>query len=299
LERSKSVDDRQLIQGTWTVIDLQQSANLGADAARTQKEFLKTGACKLTVTRDKIIYSLDKSEMSYRLDPTKAPKVLEVLDDGVVVARAIYELQGNDLKICLGRKPHAGEPAVAPSSFDIKKAAPGTFPTLFVLKCAADRKDRGQQLPQGRGAAPKDLHTEVKESPTGKLLFGDSSKAESSRQQGEVVLPEVETLLKKRLALLRQVADELNKQYQQGTASPSVMLRAKDEVFKAELELARTDKDRVAILEKRLAVAKELETLARKAYQQGGSTHLFLLNAEIYRLEAEIALKRAKAKMSP
>jgi uncharacterized protein YhaN len=108
----------------------------------------------------------------------------------------------------------------------------------------------------------------------------------------------LDALLNKRLVALRAVADQLNKQHQQGLAPPGEVLRARQQVFKAELELAKTDKDRTAILEKRLEVAKDLEVLALKAHKQGTSTHLSVLDAEINRLEAEIALERAKAKLS-
>jgi hypothetical protein len=71
--------------------------------------------------------------MTYRLDQTKSPKVLETLKNGKVIARSIYDLKGNDLKLCMGRKAESGEPE-PPDSFEIPKRKPGTFPTLFVLK---------------------------------------------------------------------------------------------------------------------------------------------------------------------
>jgi RNA polymerase sigma factor (sigma-70 family) len=105
----------------------------------------------------------------------------------------------------------------------------------------------------------------------------------------------LDTLLKKRLTLLRQVAENTRKQYQSGLASPGELLRTQDEVFKAELELAGSNKERLAVLEKRLAVTKELEALTVAAYKAGVGSQVAVWSAEISRVEAEIALERAKA----
>jgi uncharacterized protein (TIGR03067 family) len=95
-----------------------------------------------------MIYSSDKSEMAYRIDPTITPRTLELLENGKVIAKAIYELKGDDLKICLGRKPDAGEPK-APADFDINKAKSGSFPTLMVMKRQGEKKENpGDGKPQ-------------------------------------------------------------------------------------------------------------------------------------------------------
>ena len=127
----KDEDDAKLIQGTWTVVELHQVSH---QPTKEETEFLKSGGYKITITADKLVHSPDKSEGEYRLVPGKTPKVMELLVDGNVVARAIYDLKGDDLRICQGRKhPFGGEPE-PPTDFDIAKAKPGTFPTLFVLR---------------------------------------------------------------------------------------------------------------------------------------------------------------------
>ncbi len=130
-EKKNASNDVKRLQGDWVLLDLQQTNH---EATKEEKEFLKKGGWKVTITGDNIIHSPDKSEITYRLDLTKTPKVLEWLEDGKVVAKAIYELNGDDLRFCQGRRAEAGEEPEPPADFDIKKAAPGTFPTLFVLK---------------------------------------------------------------------------------------------------------------------------------------------------------------------
>jgi len=128
--------DDQLIQGTWAIVDIQQVNHaFGKDEA----DALKAGALKVTITADTMVFSTDKSEMKYRLDTNRKPRVLETLDHGKVIAKSVYELKGDDLKICMGRKAENGDPA-PPISFDINLRKPGTFPTLFVLK-----RDSGKQ----------------------------------------------------------------------------------------------------------------------------------------------------------
>jgi uncharacterized protein (TIGR03067 family) len=132
--KKATLNDSERIQGTWTVVELHQVVH---QPSKEEKEFLKTGQFKITITADKLIFSLDKSEANYKLDPSQKPKVMKFYDpeskSRKPMGLAIYELKGDDLKICFGRTPREGEPEL-PSGFDIKKAKPGTFPTLFVLK---------------------------------------------------------------------------------------------------------------------------------------------------------------------
>jgi hypothetical protein len=62
-------------------------------SSKEEREFLKSGGYKITITADKMIHSPDKSEMKYRLEVTKSPKVLELLVDGNVIAKAIYDIK--------------------------------------------------------------------------------------------------------------------------------------------------------------------------------------------------------------
>jgi uncharacterized protein (TIGR03067 family) len=129
-------DDAKLIQGTWNVVELHQVSH---QSSKEEKEFLKSGGYKIIITSDKLIHSPDKSEARYQLDVTKSPKVLELIVDGKVIAKAIYDLKGDNLRICQGRKPPFGGEPEPPTDFDIAKAKIGTFPTLYVLKRAANK----------------------------------------------------------------------------------------------------------------------------------------------------------------
>ncbi|HVK11942.1 MAG TPA: sigma-70 family RNA polymerase sigma factor [Gemmataceae bacterium] len=141
----KRPDDDRLIQGTWTVVDLQQ---VNHEPTKEEREAWKAGQFTITFTARQMVFNVDKSGMTYRLDPTGKPPVVEWLDGGKVIARGIYGLSGDDLKVCMGRKPDMGEPE-APTDFDIQKAKPGTFPTLFVMKRQAPRKVADPAAPGG------------------------------------------------------------------------------------------------------------------------------------------------------
>ncbi len=127
-----AADDAQQIRGTWSVMKLEQ-VNHQSTPEEVQK--LQSGGFKIKFTDNQMIFLVDDddSRMGYRLDPSKKPRQMEFIENGQVVARGIYELAGDDLKMCLGRENLSGK-SEAPRSFDLKQAKPGTFPTLWVLK---------------------------------------------------------------------------------------------------------------------------------------------------------------------
>lgn len=128
-EEAKQQRELRLIQGTWSVLELHQGEQ---ESSEEEREHLQKRNFKIQITADEIIFLADESSTKYRLDTTRDPKVIEYLKDGKVVAKAIYKLEGDDLKICLGRTPDRGEPE-APTDFDSSKGPPGRFPTLFVM----------------------------------------------------------------------------------------------------------------------------------------------------------------------
>jgi RNA polymerase sigma factor (sigma-70 family) len=127
--------DHEAIRGEWTVTSIEQVNHQPSDE---EKRFWKTGQFTITVTADRLIFNVDRSEMKYRLDSSTTPRRMlwSKPDDpsGRVVAIAIYELKGDDLKICVGRNGDLIPLPQAPHGFDIKSAPAGTFPTLFVMK---------------------------------------------------------------------------------------------------------------------------------------------------------------------
>jgi RNA polymerase sigma factor (sigma-70 family) len=145
--------DAEAIQGTWVVTTIEQVSH---QSTEDEKAYFKTGQCTITITADQLTFDVDKSRSGYRLVPTTTPKrmLFTMTDDprGLVVAIAIYELEGDNLKICLGRKGEFALLPQAPHGFDIKSAPPGTFPTLFVMKRKppydpSTRRRRNRPLP--------------------------------------------------------------------------------------------------------------------------------------------------------
>ncbi|MGP0063366.1 MAG: TIGR03067 domain-containing protein [Isosphaeraceae bacterium] len=126
--------DAEAIQGTWMVTAIEQ---VNYQPSEDEKAYWKSGRFTITITADRLTFDVDKSSMKYRLNPSTSPRrMLWIKPDdpgGKVVAVAFYSLEGDDLKICVGRADPKLTPQ-PPHGFDIKKAPKGTFPTLFVMK---------------------------------------------------------------------------------------------------------------------------------------------------------------------
>jgi hypothetical protein len=103
-------------------------------------------------------------------------------------------------------------------------------------------------------------------------------------------------LLKERLALAKEFAVQTETGYKTGSVPMTQLLLAKEAVFKAELDLCESDKERLAVLEKMVALTKEHEEVVAKMIQSGGLPNRALVEAKLKRLEAEIALERPKPK---
>jgi tRNA A-37 threonylcarbamoyl transferase component Bud32 len=102
---------------------------------------------------------------------------------------------------------------------------------------------------------------------------------------------------RQRLAALKEIAAEKEKANQnQGAASMEEVIEAKLQVRKAELELCESNKARVAVHEKIVALLKELEALYSRAYEVSAVPHSTLLKVKAERLKAETALERATGK---
>ncbi len=91
--------DAEKVQGTWKVVSAEDSGRKAPDEV--------TKNLKLVVTKDKITYTFgDKTtNWSYKLDATKKLKWID-LTEGDRTTLGIYELDGDNLKICFpeGRK---------------------------------------------------------------------------------------------------------------------------------------------------------------------------------------------------
>jgi hypothetical protein len=106
----------------------------------------------------------------------------------------------------------------------------------------------------------------------------------------------VQALLKERLGILKEMQTRAETRHRSGHASRGELLQINLRVLKAELELCATDKERIAVHEKMVDVLKAIEQLAEKLVKQSAADAATLQEARLNRLEAEIALERARAK---
>jgi outer membrane protein TolC len=106
----------------------------------------------------------------------------------------------------------------------------------------------------------------------------------------------VKELQQERLAILHEVATLVKQVHQHGTGSLDQVHQANRMVFDAELELAATERERLAVLEKIVAEAKQHEEYVLQRSKLGVAPPTAPLKAKAGRLEAEIALERARVK---
>jgi outer membrane protein TolC len=120
----------------------------------------------------------------------------------------------------------------------------------------------------------------------------------SSLAQTDAKDSKLKGLLRERLATLRDVGDQTTKEYQSGRGSFDRVHQALRMLLDAELELCDTDKERVTILEKVVEHSKEFEKYATERVRAGVASTSDALMAKAGRLEVEITLERARAKVS-
>jgi WD40 repeat protein len=105
--------------------------------------------------------------------------------------------------------------------------------------------------------------------------------------------------LRQRLATLRESAARVEALYKQGAASVGVVLQARLDVLKAELDLCESPGERIAVYEKMLAHRREIEKRMEALYKSGAAAEDVLLQARAERQDAEIALQRERARATP
>ena len=101
-------------------------------------------------------------------------------------------------------------------------------------------------------------------------------------------------LLEERLATTVEFAKQTTVRVKTGTASAEELVEATRMAFEAELDLCNSDKERIAVLVKFLAMAKEAEKLAVDLNKAGQGLQGSALKAKAERLRVAIALERAK-----
>lgn len=93
--------DEETIQGTWTVVSWEKiGKKTPDDELKALKVTIKDGT--MTVDGGK-----KKEKHTYKLDPSQKPKAIDLTNTGVEekeTTLAIYELDGDTLKVCWGEK---------------------------------------------------------------------------------------------------------------------------------------------------------------------------------------------------
>src|SRR5947209_8398370 len=100
--------DEKLIEGTWIVVSREM------DGKKTPADELKRGNLIFrngTITGDD--GKKKEKAAAYRLDPSISPKAIDLTDSEKEPTRAIYELDGDTLKMCWSEKA----PDIRPAEF--------------------------------------------------------------------------------------------------------------------------------------------------------------------------------------
>jgi hypothetical protein len=155
------------------------------------------------------------------------------------------------------------------------------------------------------GPAPQDRPEDAPEKVTPDNKAPDKSQGVAADDKGKETESEakksapnqkVQALLKERLAILKDMQHRTAKRHQAGQASKGELLEINLRVLKAELDLCPTDRERIAVHEKIVAVLKAIEHQVGELARHSAAAAGTLLEARLNRLEAEIDLERARAK---
>jgi outer membrane protein TolC len=116
------------------------------------------------------------------------------------------------------------------------------------------------------------------------IAVGETPEAEQA--------PELDQLLNQRQATLRQLVEVVTEEYRQGIRDFDPVVRATDRLIAADLELAKTSKDRIALLQRRVEVMKGFSAMADMKFMTGQASQSELLSARAALLDSQIQLAR-------
>jgi uncharacterized protein (TIGR03067 family) len=104
VEEEKPKSDKDALQGTWSMVaGTRDGKSLPEDVIKRIK-FVVSGDKMTQVVGDQ------KNEHSYKLNPDKSPKEIDVdLGDGKI-GKGIYELKGDTFKVAHGNRPDSPRP---------------------------------------------------------------------------------------------------------------------------------------------------------------------------------------------
>lgn len=109
---------------------------------------------------------------------------------------------------------------------------------------------------------------------------------------------ELEELGRKRLEVALKIRDIAFQQFKHGAASIQDYFDAMKRYYAIQLDLAKSDQERITILEAQVDSLKQTENQLEKLFKLGQVTQMNLLTAELDRVDAEYELARFRAKVS-
>jgi RNA polymerase sigma factor (sigma-70 family) len=149
---------------------------------------------------------------------------------------------------------------------------------------------RANQVPEAEGP---------RADATGRGVGGEERQAKGGPPEGRAGDDtKLRGLLKERLEAVQKLADRVKELNKQRAATREEVWHADLRVYKAELDLCETTKERIAVLEKIADVYKQMEDHASVRVKQQAASSESLIEAKISRLEAEIAVERERAKLA-
>jgi len=122
-----------------------------------------------------------------------------------------------------------------------------------------------------------------------------------AKAQGEGPAKTIKELQQERIDTLKQVVDTLTARSRlpgtgRGNVSTDEVLEAQLLLFKAKLDAAEKESDRIALYKNRVEMLKRAEELAIRQRESARSAAVAVLKIKARRLEAQIDLEGAKAK---
>jgi len=102
-------------------------------------------------------------------------------------------------------------------------------------------------------------------------------------------------LMEKRLEALNAVVEIKKMRVTQGIGEAKDLRDAQADALALELQLYTSKSERLKVLERNLAAQQQFEAIADARFNTGAGTQDDMLKAQADRLQAEIALERAKA----
>ena len=126
------------------------------------------------------------------------------------------------------------------------------------------------------------------------IVIASAIAAEPPVPQQDEASKQLESLLKERRDTLRQLVTFLDGRLLVGKASKESVIRASNQLLDAELDLARTKAERIAIHEKLVDNLRGLEKIIESGAHYGTRQLDDVFSAKADRLKAEVQLLREK-----